>query len=224
MHKAEKLFEWASMWHFIRSVARHWGILVTSGVLIGLVGVWQGTNHRVAPAVYWCIALIALFIAFYRAWLDERRAGVVSKSGPSACIKADAEFIDITNEGAGAHFYVPIQIDGMVNGQKSGIFARWEHTNSARSWIAKGQTCRLQLARMERKALCNQWVILAVLSDDSVLDIPATYSSCAVSEPITKAPDIVVTGQVVAEPDLENGVQWFGVTLRAFDAISVIQK
>lgn len=143
---------------------------------------------------------------------------------PLARLKADAEFIDVTNEGAGAYFYAPIQIDGLVKVQKSGIFAKWEHTNSVRSWIAKGQTCRLKLARMDYKGACNQWVILAVLSDDNNLEIPAFYSSCAVSKPIIEAPDIVVTGQVIAEPDLENGIQQFGVSLRAFDAISVIQK
>jgi hypothetical protein len=111
-----------------------------------------------------------------------------------------------------------------VYAKKTGIFAKWEHTDAVRSWIAKGQTCRLQIARMDSKALCNQWVILAVLSGGNVTAIPAIYSSCAVSEPIVRAPDILVSGQIIAEPDLENGVQQFSIVLRAFDAISVIHK
>jgi len=61
-------------WDFIRAVARHWGSLVTGGFFIGVIGTWQATGHNVPPAVYWGIALIALFIAFFKAWVDERKA------------------------------------------------------------------------------------------------------------------------------------------------------
>jgi hypothetical protein len=56
---------------WIVSVARHWGVLMTSGVLIGAVGVWQGTGHRVAPTVYWAIAIVGLLGASFRAWIEE---------------------------------------------------------------------------------------------------------------------------------------------------------
>jgi len=216
-----------NLWGFVRSVARHWGVLVTSGVFIGLVGVWQGTNHRVPPAVYWGIALIAMFIAFYRAWLDEHRASKgSSKHGPSASVKAEAEVIEITNDGDGAYFSVPIEIRGAINGNGKDVFAKWAHTGEVRAWIAKGQTCRLDIARLKWSAgsVTSTWIIPTVAPGNVVRAVESFYSSCAVSKPIIRAEDIVISGMVVAEPDLQNGIQRFQVVLRAFDAISVIQK
>ncbi len=63
-----------SLWTFVRSVARHWGSLVTGGFVIGLIGIWQGTGHAVRPGVYWAVALLALFAAFFAAWSEEHKA------------------------------------------------------------------------------------------------------------------------------------------------------
>ena len=73
-----KLFSWIS------SVARHWGTLVTGGVFIGLLGVWQGTGHSVPHWLYWLIAILALFIACFRAWLDEHLAREAALWGKDA--------------------------------------------------------------------------------------------------------------------------------------------
>jgi hypothetical protein len=56
---------------FTIAVVRHWGALVTGGVLIGALGTWQSTGHTVKPWVYWLVAIVALFVAFFRAWKDK---------------------------------------------------------------------------------------------------------------------------------------------------------
>lgn len=61
-----------SQW--IVSVSRHWGSLVTGGVLIGALGVWQGTDHHVPPSIYWIVAVLGLITASYRAWAVEQDA------------------------------------------------------------------------------------------------------------------------------------------------------
>lgn len=58
---------------FIVAVARHWGVLVTGGVLIGVVSLWQNTGHLVPHYVSWSIAVIGLVIAFYRTWREENQ-------------------------------------------------------------------------------------------------------------------------------------------------------
>jgi len=59
------------LWDFISAVSRRWGSLVTGGTFIGLLATWQGTGHYVPPYVYWTVALLGLFVAFFRAWKDE---------------------------------------------------------------------------------------------------------------------------------------------------------
>jgi hypothetical protein len=54
------------------AVAEHWGSIVTSGVLIGVIGIWQATGHYVPHSAYWFVASLGLLRAFYRTWLGER--------------------------------------------------------------------------------------------------------------------------------------------------------
>ncbi len=56
---------------WVDAVRRHWGILVTSGALIGALGIWQGLGHAVHPTVYWVVAIGGVVLAFYRAWVAE---------------------------------------------------------------------------------------------------------------------------------------------------------
>lgn len=58
---------------FAKAVVKHWTALITGGIVIALLTLWQDTGHPVAYWVYWSVAVIALVIAFYRAWLDEHR-------------------------------------------------------------------------------------------------------------------------------------------------------
>src|SRR6185437_10030061 len=57
---------------FANSVREQWGTLVTSGALIGCLGIWQATGHSLNPSVYWIIAIGGLLIAFYLAWNEQR--------------------------------------------------------------------------------------------------------------------------------------------------------
>jgi len=61
-------------WQFLIAVVRHWGALVTGGVVIGLLWLWQGTGHTVKPWVFWLVAVVALFIASFKAWNDQFNA------------------------------------------------------------------------------------------------------------------------------------------------------
>jgi hypothetical protein len=56
---------------FADAVRKHWGGIVTSGVIIGALGIWQSTGHIVNPRVYWAIALLGLIFATYRTWDDQ---------------------------------------------------------------------------------------------------------------------------------------------------------
>jgi hypothetical protein len=56
---------------FIDAVRREWGALVTSGALIGVLGLWQDLGHPVLPGIYWAVGIGGFLFAGYRAWLSE---------------------------------------------------------------------------------------------------------------------------------------------------------
>src|SRR5438477_10256382 len=98
---------------FCRAVVGHWGLLVTSGTIIGMNGIWQSTVHHVPGYVYWAIAVIGLFIAFYRAWREEHIAKeqATETLRPAALIRFAYESADNTaclyvkNTGVVADFF-----------------------------------------------------------------------------------------------------------------------
>lgn len=58
-------------WLFAQSVFHYWGALVTGGVLIGVLAIWQNTDHVVWPWIYWAVAIIAFFVACFKAWNEQ---------------------------------------------------------------------------------------------------------------------------------------------------------
>ena len=132
----------------------------------------------------------------------------------------------IRNDGSIADFWGTLRIAGAVrNYWNADLFCRWSHTPSARARIARGQECRIILAerRLENGASAafgfSQWYILG-LHHDRVVTIESLYSSTPLSDPPTIADDIVLTGHVIADPDLAEGIRPFRVILRAFEAIA----
>ena len=59
------------MLQFLDALRKHWGTIVTSGALIGALGLWQGLGHVVPHGVYWAAGLIGLLLASFRVWESE---------------------------------------------------------------------------------------------------------------------------------------------------------
>jgi hypothetical protein len=53
---------------FLNSVRKHWGSLVTSGSIIGVLSIWQGTGHSVRAWIYWLVAILGFTIACFQTW------------------------------------------------------------------------------------------------------------------------------------------------------------
>ncbi len=142
--------------------------------------------------------------------------------GPKAVVRMEygsQPCVLVTNEGTLAEFYGVFSIQGLVRGrERSELFCRWTHTDSPRTKIAKGQTYRIILAELNWDSspfLTATWTIRTT-RESGPMDIGAHYSSTATTEPICRAPDIILSGEVFAEPDLINGSQPFRVVLKAF--------
>lgn len=63
------------LWRFCKSVIHYWGLLATGGAPIGAITFLQGAGYWTSPLVIkhcaWTIAVVALFIAFFRVWSDQ---------------------------------------------------------------------------------------------------------------------------------------------------------
>jgi hypothetical protein len=58
---------------FIKAVLRHWGSLLTSGVIVAFLGLYEHLAQRAVSATsYGIIALIGVIVACYLAWLGEK--------------------------------------------------------------------------------------------------------------------------------------------------------
>jgi hypothetical protein len=151
----------------------------------------------------------------------EQMLSWMNPQGPMATVKGsvgDTRKVSIlvTNKGQAADFYAVFSISGQIAPEQE-LFALWEHTDSIKTTIAKGQTRRIILANMMHRNQLQTWQICAT-SETGHRFVQAPQHSCAVSTPIARAADIIITGQVVAEPDLVNGIQPFKVVLHAFEA------
>lgn len=70
-----------SLWEFLRAVLRQWILLLSGGVLIVSLGIYERISQKQIPLAYYERLLGVFFlIACYRAWLREhhrvRRARV----------------------------------------------------------------------------------------------------------------------------------------------------
>jgi hypothetical protein len=68
------------LYKFVSAVLQKWAVLVTGGVIIGAVGIYQATGHPVKPWLYKAIATIALVVAFFKTWDDQYALAEVEKT------------------------------------------------------------------------------------------------------------------------------------------------
>ncbi len=154
--------------------------------------------------------------------------------GDDRCTIADIDLIcdewsasiEVSNNGETASFSAMLMIDGPVKPSRTrDIYCQWAHTPSVEARIAKGQKCRLRLADRTRADGMNayygfsSWAVHALV-DGHPFDVESMFHSTPFSDPPTVADDIVVTVEIVANPDLINGVQRRCVTLKAFKAVA----
>ena len=154
------------MFRFLRAVARHWGSLVTSGAIIGAIGIsigiWEATGHHVPAIVYWAIGVVGLFFAFYRAWNEERNA-----KEKALAARTDAEVI-----AAKARDW---NTEWMQYGDRFKEYTRWfvranwqkhAYWNNEEGWELSGDP-----------ATCNHLGSLCRLIGEFLLASPAVSSS-----------------------------------------------
>jgi hypothetical protein len=154
--------------------------------------------------------------------MERQRSPVISRvllahKGPIASVKFAYEdqrvYLLVTNNGLMADFYGRFSI----NGGMDDLFCRWMHDPSVKTKIVKGQTCRILLAELvseHNSFLTMRWKMLSHQGE-----IVANYTSVPNAQPEpARAPDLILDCAVMAEPDLENGIQKCRVVLEAFGA------
>lgn len=154
--------------------------------------------------------------------MERQRSPIVSRvqlaqKGPIATVKFAYEnqrvYLLVTNSGVMADFYGLFSIIGGT----SDLPCRWMHDPSVKTRIVKDQTCRVLLAELvtEHSPIWTmRWRIFSATGETMA---PYTSVPNAQPEP-ARAPDLILNGAVMAEPDLENGIQKFGIVLEAFGA------
>jgi hypothetical protein len=209
------------VFRFCSDVIHQWGSLVTSGAIIGVIGIWQATGHPVPPSVYWSIAGIGLFIAFYLAWRKEHIAKELATAveRPFAVIRFAYELGDNTaclyvkNTGVIADFFAQLHMPYELED----VHARWAHTNDVRTRIPFGMERKLLLAKLNYTwggITSSQWEIFYTREGLGIGSKKATYSSL-VGHPDSQASDIHLQVTVASDPDMKEGVQLRRIVLHS---------
>jgi hypothetical protein len=129
-------------------------------------------------------------------------------------------YLLVANQGPQSEFYGVFDIVGAVQtDRQTRLFCNWSHTSAIRTKIARGEACEIFLAELKwdnLKMSTARWEIYTA-TEDGPRTIAAIYSSMA-SPQIHRAEDIVLRGQIFADPDLPHGPMSFRVVLKAFGA------
>jgi hypothetical protein len=60
---------------FVVAVLRQWGVLVTGGFVVALIGVYEHWSERpIGGSFLWIAVVVSLLVAFFRVWEKERLA------------------------------------------------------------------------------------------------------------------------------------------------------
>lgn len=63
------------LWYYLLAVVRHWVTIVTGGIIVAVLGIWEHLSGRgVSNEYYACVVLIFIFYSCFSAWRDEFRA------------------------------------------------------------------------------------------------------------------------------------------------------
>jgi hypothetical protein len=138
--------------------------------------------------------------------------------------------VEVTNNGESALFCAMLMVSGPVKSVRTkDIYCQWAHTTSVEARIAKGQKCRLIVADRRLEGGMNaiqgfsSWAIHALV-DGHPFEIESIFHSTPFSVPRTVADDITVNVDIIANPDLMNGVERRCFTLTAFKALAAVSQ
>jgi len=76
--------------------------------------------------------------------------------------------LEVTNDGEKAEFWAIVEVkpkEALGSLPKETMFAKWEHTETARIELVSGETRNLQVARLQGSRLCGRWYIAYSLGD-----------------------------------------------------------
>src|SRR6266849_3006528 len=85
---------------FGKAIVKHWVILITGGLLIAILAIWQLTGHLVQPWIGWGIAVAAVVVACYKVW-DEQQKALEEAQEPSKLVLTEIRWAQVGINGHG---------------------------------------------------------------------------------------------------------------------------
>ena len=100
------------VWEFVVAVLRQWGVLVTGGFIVALIGLYEhATGRPIVGRLFWSTVIISLLVAFFLVWRKarltvERLDAMISRQQRrkevrdhlSRLLKAKDKFVKILND------------------------------------------------------------------------------------------------------------------------------
>jgi TIR domain len=140
-----------------------------------------------------------------------------------SCFKFDKNsnqlYLLILNSGPQADSHGVFSVLGLVSANGSArLNCRWTHTHAVRARLARGESAEIFLAELKWQFVGNgsaaRWEIYAA-SESGPRTLSALNASMATPE-VHRAADIVLSGQIFADPETAEGPMRFKVILAPF--------
>jgi hypothetical protein len=125
----------------------------------------------------------------------------------------------VKNSGTIADVWASLRIVGFVSGERDGIFGRWTHTNSYKTRIAKGQSCKLLLAtrKSDSNFVTVKWSI-PYAEEQGVGGVTESFYSSMIGNKDAQADDIHIYAHLFADPDCVQETKECHVVLHALES------
>jgi hypothetical protein len=155
--------------------------------------------------------------------LPSEHSEVIPPSKPTIEYVAVADHTEasltVTNIGTIADVWASLRIDGFVSGKRNDIFGRWAHTNSSKTRIARGQSCKLLLAmrKSDPNFVTVKWSI-PYSEENSTGGTSESFYASMIGNKDAQADDIHLYVCLFSDPDCQQEVKQCHIVLHALRA------
>jgi len=198
-----------SIKQYFKALFGNWLQQMAGAIGVALTVVSPFLDQPAARTVVLAAAVFAVLVLCpYLAWLHEHKAvEAIKRAAPRAEVFVElrglAVFLCVKNVGSGATFYATFRTND--HRRSDSDYVRWTNTTDVKTTIARGVYCEAKLAEFRFDATRQWWHYYVTRESGPAMDNLDSHFSVPSAIPPQMARPVVLSGQVISEPDMLDG-------------------